>query len=102
MLGWLLRREVEHGVSVEESDWLQVHAYPGHWHDRPVLWPHNVMCAEVVPDTQVDIGQRPVFPGVGGKPIAARVLRHVLARGEALRRVIGRRPQMLGGERTTV
>src|SRR5579884_4393482 len=85
---------VEGGVAIEKACRFEVEADALYRHNRPVFGAHDMVGAEGVPDNQVGLLQRAVLLDVGRQAIAARLLIRVVTGGVALRRVVGRYPEM--------
>lgn len=95
-----VRWYVQRGVAVEKTHGLQMKTDRFHRHDGPILGTHNVVGAEGVPDYQVRLFQGPILFDVGRKPVAPLLLVRVVSSRIALRRVVGRDPEMRTCEAT--
>ena len=85
---------VQRGVAIEEALRLQMETNRLYRHNRPILGTHDMVRAEGVPDHQVRLFQRPILLDVGRKLVAPLLLVRVVSSRVALRRVVGRHPEM--------
>src|SRR2546426_11687955 len=88
-------RYIESRVPYEESGGLQREAEHIHRHDRPVLWPHDMVGSKGVPHYQIGSYQLALLLHIGWQPIATPLLVRVVSGSIALSWVVRGDPEVV-------
>src|SRR6266568_2582030 len=95
-MGVVLRcRHVESRVASEKANRFQGEAKHLHRHDRPILWPNDMIGSKGIPYDYVGPHQRAILLHVGWQPIPTPLLVWVVSRSIALSWVVRGDPQVI-------